>query len=387
MKVRSGHIPADITYLFGPTIEVSHKWDDAEQEDAELAKISVVPTFVSDTDNEKTLATGTRWAENRCQSYDYATGKTVKLAVPQKSQRENTPMAGVRIVALEHRGEGGRAYKVITPDSHYFDLREDVLLDAMLTEGISPGGILNGKFMFARVASEMKLIRFGSELFKALLEAGERSILSSIPKSELKVGGLYEGKQGARGLFLGFVTTDEYGFKWPNGKNTSHNQYLNRNSAYTKTAVTKPTLVSKKHSKHMLWLDIGEYCYRDSKVKNPTMKAFKEAMAKDQLDYSFMLRGSHSMVKHIEDFILPADIIEQVRIKAIFTLEQRIANTIKNSRSATWGSHHTNEQHVEEVCAASAICLMREVGNAAPTSSGSSWIDAVTAKLGQEVSV
>ena len=105
---------------------------------------------------------------------------------------ENKPISGLRVLSLEHRGQGGRAYKVVTPDGFYFDLREDILLDTMKTEGVAPGGILRGQYIWARVGAEMKLVRKGSELFRALLEASERSILSAIPLKQLKVGTVYE---------------------------------------------------------------------------------------------------------------------------------------------------------------------------------------------------
>lgn len=383
MKIRSGHIPTDITYLFGPTIEVANRWDDAEQEDGELVKISVIPTFVADADNKKTLETGRLWSERMCKGYDHKTQKQITLGIPQKSQRENLPMDGIRIVSLEHRGEGGRAYKVITKDNHYFDLREDVLLDAMLTEGISPGGILNGKFMFARVASEMKLVRYESELFRALLEAGERSILSSVSKADLKVGGLYEGKQGAKGLFLGFVSTEELCLKWPNGQTTSQNNNINRNAASQHPPVPKsvPTLTEKKFKKHMLWLDISSYHYPSkTNTQAITTKLLMDALGKPNLDYSFSLRASHSMVKLVMDIPIPGDVIEQVQTIAVNTFEKRLndieqniaGRNARNSNSYGYGYNYGSSDpdpywRTEHVCSASGACLMRQVGAPQPS--------------------
>jgi hypothetical protein len=62
---------------------------------------------------------------------------------------ENTPKK-IRVFTLEHRAEGGRAYKVVTEDGYYFDMREGVLLDTLVHCGCEADGTLGGEFVSAR---------------------------------------------------------------------------------------------------------------------------------------------------------------------------------------------------------------------------------------------
>jgi hypothetical protein len=111
----------------------------------------------------------------------------------------------IRIITLEFRGDGGRAYKVVDEKNYCWDLREDVLLDAMIEVGISPGGWVNGEFVWATIGSQMKLIRVGSSLYDSLLEVKSRSLLKKIPAKDLIPGHLYKTANGKEGVFLGFV--------------------------------------------------------------------------------------------------------------------------------------------------------------------------------------
>jgi hypothetical protein len=366
MKIRSGHIPADIVYIFAGSDKVTNRWDDADQNDDELKFTTVVPAFVSDADNEKTIATGKHWAESRATTYDHTAKKSVKIAVVQELQRENQPIENVRIVSLEHRGNGGRAYKVVTPDDYYFDLREDVLMDTMLSDGIAPGGILKGTYVWARVAAEMKLVRVGSALYNALLEAGERAIMSAVPKGKLKVGTVYETKQGDRGLFLGYVSTEDWSLKWPNGKSTWNNRYYGSMYGNKSTSKDQPTLVSKPYKKHLLWFKMSAWTYAREKV-DPSQKLFQDAMAESELNYGFSLGASHSMVKEVSTVPVPSDVIEQVRLKAVTSYKDRMSKVLGTKQPGVYSSGNYQYEKEETIVNASAMCLMRPVGDPAPT--------------------
>lgn len=154
MKSIKGNIPKKITYIYSGPITVSIG-SIGYRTELKQQKIKVIPAFVSDSSNEKkTIQTGVKWITLRNEKY-------------QLKEVFNTPLKSIRICELEFRGNGGRAYKVIA-DDFYVDLREDVLMDSMLNVGIKAGGIIEGDFVWAKVGSQMKLIRKDSEVYKSL---------------------------------------------------------------------------------------------------------------------------------------------------------------------------------------------------------------------------
>lgn len=120
-------------------------------------------------------------------------------------ERDNTPISSLRIVDLDVRGGGGRAYKVIDEKGFCYDLREDTLLDAIKGEGIGPGGVLNGQFVWASVSSQTKLIYVGSDIYKKLSKEAKINRLPFLKKKDLVVGGVYKSKNGSLRLYLGSV--------------------------------------------------------------------------------------------------------------------------------------------------------------------------------------
>lgn len=182
----SGNIPEKITILTRQPYKVGN--------------VDVIPAFVSDAKNEATLETGRTWSKGRYWSDKNEPG-------PEYVSRENKGVGGYRILDLEVRSEGGRAYKVVSPEGFYVDLREDVLLDTIQEVGISAGGILNGTYLFATVGSQMKLIREGSALHKDLIGATTRRNSKKISSKDLEIGGVYATVGGQMFVFGGFVDT------------------------------------------------------------------------------------------------------------------------------------------------------------------------------------
>lgn len=191
MKVTSGHIPENLTYVLGKKRTIRIEWDDVTREDGETApQEEVQPIFVCDSTNEKTLGTARSWAGG---------GAATEVV------RKNEPFTGMRVVGLDFRQNGGRAWKCVSPEGYWFDLREDILLDIMRTEGISTGGYLNGQYIWARIGTEMKLIRVDSELHNAVRGANDRRNAKALHKKELKPWHLYQKKNGEVLLYCGKV--------------------------------------------------------------------------------------------------------------------------------------------------------------------------------------
>lgn len=100
--------------------------------------------------------------------------------VPIIFQSDNNLITSVFVLGLEHRGRGGRAYKVTFSisdqltnsiiDNICVDLREDVLLDAVQNSTIDRG-IVYGPFLWIKNGAQMKLVRENSPQHqKALTE-------------------------------------------------------------------------------------------------------------------------------------------------------------------------------------------------------------------------
>lgn len=200
MSALIGSIPEQVTLIGRKPYDVP--LPDALAE-SKGEKLSVVEVFVSDATNERTKETGRKWAQGW-------NGRETSTKKPYEITRENEPMRGIRILDLEHRGQGGRAYKVILPNgTHYVDLREDVLLDTIMYTGISAGGLLNGEFVFARVGAEMKLVRVGSKLHDELVEATKVRKTPVITLDTLVPGHAYETKGGMICVYLGRGDADQ----------------------------------------------------------------------------------------------------------------------------------------------------------------------------------
>jgi hypothetical protein len=179
--------------------------------EVEIGDTEVIPSYPVDAENKKTNESAERWAENRSKLYQWNNG-TRELASEAKVQKvtiENKPISRVRILKLELRGNGGRAWKGMLPDGHYIDVREDCMLEAITTDGIDPGGILRGKFIFAVVGSQMKLIKFGSELYNEIIATKELRQMPNIRVKDLVPGRAYFTRTGEKLYFIGFVKTAE----------------------------------------------------------------------------------------------------------------------------------------------------------------------------------
>ena len=143
-----------------------------------------------------------------------------------KQEVPNAPTGGFRLVGAEQRAEGGRAWKVITPEGYLVDLREDVFLPILLKKGLPKTGLINARFQWAQVGSQLKLVEVGSTLHKQMVTSAERKVRQTqarkvsaekakarkrerLPAKDLEIGGVYEYTSygcTSRLVYLGRVT-------------------------------------------------------------------------------------------------------------------------------------------------------------------------------------
>lgn len=124
---------------------------------------------------------------------------------PDTFEIDNEPMGTLYLVHVEHRNEGGLAYKVVTPQGWLVDLRETEFLEAIFQGRMSPEGYITGEYVWSVSNGNMRIVRVGSQMYKDRLEAGERAKLKKIAVKDLVVGNGYRGRDKSENphVFLG----------------------------------------------------------------------------------------------------------------------------------------------------------------------------------------
>jgi hypothetical protein len=158
------------------------------------------PAFVTDADgNPNTLERAIGWAKGT-EGYT-GEGATGANNEPEVLEVENKPFKGLTVIDVEERGEGGRAFKAITPEGWLVDLREDVFMPIIFRRGFSKTGTLRGTFLWAMNGTQMRLVEKGSELHKEILakqaEKAARKKAKRLSAKDLVIGGVYSGAPGS----------------------------------------------------------------------------------------------------------------------------------------------------------------------------------------------
>jgi len=205
MTELAARIPERIVYVCRAPITVSLGWDDLPDRGD---PIEVTPAYPVDPDGRSDRReNATRWAER-----GQWPPRPAAEGGAEEAWARNEPIPTIRVVNLDVRSEGGRAYKVVLPvgpGNLYVDLREDVFLDAMLAKGVAPGGTLTGPFVWVVVGSQTKLVRVGSALHDRVLVAHARSVAKTLAAGALEPGGVYRNRKGEYFVYLGVCDTDE----------------------------------------------------------------------------------------------------------------------------------------------------------------------------------
>jgi len=163
-KVVVGSIPEKIAYTYTKENEVlvGSSWDseysyDEKKHISKYEKEKVLPVHVTSNDEKSVAKIKKRVGGWNGQN----TSTTIEV--------ENKPISNVRVISSGYRDQ---SYKALI-DKYYIDLTDDVLMDTMLQTGVAPGGVLQGEFIWAKIGSQMKLIRIGSELYNLVMKFEE----------------------------------------------------------------------------------------------------------------------------------------------------------------------------------------------------------------------
>lgn len=248
MTITQGFIPEKITYVvpsFSNRFRVT--WEDSDE--AILDMPTAYTTWPCSAESTSAIKTATNWALQK----HWDGSQQVQGAAPVIFTMENKDLTQVKILGLEYRGNGGRAYKVYIPAHNFpeevknksliFDLREDTLLYILLTGQIDKG-VINHPLRFAVVGSALKLVPSPSPILTALESKTEERKLPLITKKDLVIGRAYTDKRGEYSyIYLGDYEYYEITKEGP--------QQSNYNTSTYRTTYSREVEVGK--SKGQLW--------------------------------------------------------------------------------------------------------------------------------------
>lgn len=323
-----GNIPRDIVIISGGEHLVKElTWDDLSATE----DIKVIPAFVADAEKPNTIAKGETWAKSMIRRSISKDGPVVKETI------KNIPFSGLKIISLVRRGEG-RAYKVLTKEGYYFDLREDVLLDIMRNTGIEKGAMLNGEYIWAKIAGRSKIVRVGSELYNELIKNNNAYEKKKIPNSKLIPGHIYRSKSGTIALYLGVksnleikILDTKYRVTYPNREVSSFDIHVSRND------------------KDMLWLNLPNHTVCNNDIK-------KTVMARITSMYDFEFKSTHSFVEDIGIVDISDIITENIR--------KIVEDTIEVHKNIYL--YKKIDIDFNYACIASRYCKLQTMGDDAP---------------------
>lgn len=301
-KTIVGSIPKEVTYVYQSLISCRIGGDDTLNK----KEVKLHPTFPVETGNKKSLETAVKWAT----SYNQNKYSTENI--------DNSSIKNVKVISLEHRGQGGRAYK-IQIDKFLFDLREDVLVDIMLEVGIQPGGILNGEYTWAKIGSQTKLIRIGSDLHKMILNYKDVKETKPISKNNLEIGGVYQDRQKYDYVFLGHINTTA--LKATDRDLPDFAMKQRSNIFYTDSEKASLKFKSVFDKNAMLFIKTygGDYSSYLDKAINP------------KTQYVLEIKKSHSLISKVSTLKIPENFISKIRDVNLLSIKDRIGEFVKQA--------------------------------------------------------
>ena len=127
--------------------------------------------YVTDAKSTAALGTATLWAGREYPGPGHTLRPTIITV-------KNNPIPSLRVLDIDFRGEGGRAWKVETPEGFYVDLREDVFIECLRARCAmknSPCGGLRiyGPFRWVKWGSQMRLALMDSDLYREIAACGK----------------------------------------------------------------------------------------------------------------------------------------------------------------------------------------------------------------------
>lgn len=269
-KAAVGYIPKKICYVYSDEeeVHVGCHWDVDWIDTSKNVTVKAFPAFPIEDGDEKSKIRAVVWAEK---SYINEDKKIVKFELI-----DNEPVSGIRVLSVE---EG--TYKVLV-GQYYVDMREDVLMDTIIKDGIQKDGILPATYVWAKFQSQLRLVRVGSELYKLIVEFESKKDIK--PISKLEVGGIYQTRKKEKSIFIGYVNTTIF-------ETTKKSWDEKANFKFKKIPIKKA----------MLFYDLFN---SDFSVDLSAPSQFK-------------IKKTHSFIEKLDQVLVPDNIVEMLRAKAL----------------------------------------------------------------------
>lgn len=212
---------------------------------------------------------------------------------------------------------------VATPNGVHFSISHDVFLNAILESGLEPGGMLPGKYIFAKFGKLIRPIQVESNLHKAVLDYINDGEKTKIKIKQLQVGEVYATAAGNLGLFLGFVNTELMKVVLLPGTE----RYFSPRENKSEDPLVDFKVKYKEKTLLSLWMDLGNKNEGYNISPDALAQQVSKALA-DKLFYRFSVKDQHRYndkvsIKKVQ---LPDDIIKRVRditAKKIFDLVEK----------------------------------------------------------------
>lgn len=287
MIVRKGHIPTKIVYVHGApkTIKVYSTNED----------LTVTTAYVADAENKTKIEEHKAAAINLTKKWNPNTSSNEEVCGVSVVEEDNVPMSGVRLCYMDQFSYIP-TYRCVLPNGFFAELSKDVLLEAIIAGGVEKGGFLSGEYIWAVRDKETFLVRVDSELYDSLLDAGERGMLATIRKKDLRIGKIYQNRQGDKSVFLGYVDTDCIFAKPIKNEHNDIRLYQ----------------VSKKEIRRSI-LTFNVSSWELSTSRHDIATFFQLALSKGKPE-NFEIHESLKVVKEIGEVEVPDDVVEDIRM-------------------------------------------------------------------------
>lgn len=279
----TGYIPERLLYAARTSAVRKDYWEsDIFAGEAAKETFDVRDTYVADFNSEKQVTSARSWA---------MAGREPN-SLTDEQQVYNEPIDEVKIISLEHRGNGGRAWKVLIDDTYCVDLREDVFLDAIRNGNGMVKDMLRGPFRWCYLGNNMKLVRVGSRLYEAALDAHDRRSKPKILASQLVPGTIYADYRGNKLLYMGLVKTSSLQVVEP-----GYNCYYCGYGSPARN--TQPVRVTIDHSKtEEWWVQLRDRCDIKELVTKGTYTVHAPYQHNPEYSYTISLASVSEFAKH-----------------------------------------------------------------------------------------
>ena len=185
------YIPIKVDYICKKEQTVSCYFREDLEGKKPIKEVDCVPIYA--VDHGKMTSANINWAGTKN---------------PEIITTVNEKIKNVIVVNYQPASTTRMTFKVLINGYYLAEIREDVLLEAMLTVGIDKGGKLNGEYIWGHNAQGLRLIRIGSTVFKDYI-AVIKSV-KKIPNKDIKIGGVYKRRSGKQYMYLGQFKTISY---------------------------------------------------------------------------------------------------------------------------------------------------------------------------------